>query len=95
MAIKFNKDKQFMQVDRYSGQDIYYSKPDEYWTEIINIKAIKAIVEHFVIKTNRRNGYDVIFDGGDKGSFWINDDEYKIICEALGFEPAEDKPKKN
>lgn len=94
MAIKFSKDKQFMQVDRYRP-DAFRSKLDEYWTEIINIKAIKAIVEHFVKKTNKRNGYDVILVGGDKGSFWINDDEYKIICEALGFELAEDRLKEN
>jgi len=83
--MKVSPDKKFIKVDRR------FSDTGETWSEIIRLDAIKCIKEHRVgnqtygNKPGRRRGYNVIFDGGQWGSFWINDAEFKTICELLGF----------
>jgi len=83
--MKISKDKKLVMVfrnDRDTGES---------WNEVIRLDAIKCIKEHRIGRqtygTNpgRRRGYDVILDGGQWGSFWINDAEFKTICELLGF----------
>ena len=83
--MKISDDKKLVMVSRSHGDT------GETWTEVIRLDAIKAIVEHrtgrqtYGTNPGRRRGYDVMLDGGQWGSFWINDTEYKEICTLLGF----------
>ena len=81
---KISSNHQFVRVFRKN------SKTNEQWSEVINLNSIKAIKECRVgkevygNKPGKRYGYEVILDGGQWGSFWINDEEFEIICEMLG-----------
>ena len=82
---KISPNHQFIRVFRSNP------RTNEKWTEVINLKSIKAIKEYRVGKETygtapgKRWGYEVILDGGKWGSFWINDAEFETICEMLGI----------
>lgn len=81
---KISPNHQFIRVFRIN------SRTQEQWTEVINLNSIKAIKECRVGKETygnalgNRHGYEVILDGGNWGTFWINDAEFETICEMLG-----------
>ena len=87
--MKVSKDGKFIQVRRMNADS------RETWNEVIRLDSIKAIHEHRTGKQTyggnpgRRRGYDIFLDGGQWGSFWINDSEYAEILKLLGFDNEE------
>ena len=92
---KISSNHQFIRVFRMN------SRTNETWTEVINLNSIKAIKEYRVGKETygtaqgKRREYEVMLDGGQWGSFWINDEEFETICELLGVGIEKDKPKES